>query len=122
MQNSRQALAEVRRTFSARTKPEHWLQTNLISVDRVDAEEFIEEIMAGAEPRKFFLSAIPYFDFLSVEAAIYLLPDVFSVVAEDTTNLVTFLPSFTMDHGKEVFRALSADERSSVAALLAVQP
>lgn len=115
---SKAALHKVRQIFAARNKPEDWLLPNLCAVDRIDGEEFIADVVAGAEPRTFFLSAIPYFDFLTVDAAIYLLPDLFSVIADDPTNLVTFLPSFTLAHGKEVFLSLSEGERISLHTLI----
>jgi hypothetical protein len=116
--SSTAALAEVRQIFGRRPKPDRWLRTDLCEVDRVDGEEFIDEIQAGAEPRTYFCSAIPYFNFLSVDAALYLLPEVFSVVAEDSIHLVTFLPLFTLPHGKEVFRSLTSAERQALSLLV----
>lgn len=81
------SLSSLRHAFHARSKPEKWLRDDLHPMDLEDGREFIDELKRGGSPEKYFLSAIPYPTFLTIEAGLYLLPDFLATITKDSIIL-----------------------------------
>jgi len=111
----------LEKAFSSRSKPQEWLLSDLCSVDRLDGGAFIDGLKEGKSAVVFFYSAIPYYSFLTKEAALHLLPDFFRILAKDHSYLITVLPSFELAHGRGVLMELTADESAAILRLFAAQ-
>lgn len=90
------------------------LREDLRGVDFVDAEEFRGSLQAGGSAARHFHSAIPYFSFLSDEAALFYLPELLSIFAGDRVELLTVFTSLELDSSRRVLAQLTATERQAV--------
>ena len=96
----------------------HDVAVDRAGVDRVDGEEFIAGLKEGKSALEYFYSAIPYYSFLSVDAAVYLLPDFLQTLSEDRSQLIAILPAFEIDSGRRALAELTAEERAAVLGLM----
>ena len=83
-------------------------------MDREDGIEFIDDIINGGSPEKYFLSAIPYPAFLTVDADLYLLPDLLATMDTESAQSVAVLCHLQSDHARPVVLSLTEEERAAV--------
>ena len=110
----------LRDAFRGRPRPSKWLCDELHPLDREDGSEFIADIERGASPAKYFLSAIPYASFLTLEAGVYLLPDYLASIVTESTQVVDVLCHLQSQYGWPVIEALTEEERVAVVRFLEV--
>ena len=107
------SLASLRQAFRGRAKPEKWLRDNLHPMDLEDGREFVDDISNGGSSEKYFLSAIPYPAFLTIEADLFLLPDFLATIVTDSSQAVTVLSHY-QESGKSALGVLTEEERAAV--------
>ena len=81
-------------------------------MDLEDGQEFIDDVKNGGSPEKYFLSAIPYPAFLTVEADLYLLPDYLATIITDSSQAMAVLSHY-QESGKSVLSVLTEEERAA---------
>jgi hypothetical protein len=107
------SLFSLRHAFHARTKPEKWLRDDLHPMDLEDGREFIDDLKCGGSPEKYLLSAIPYPAFLTIDAYLYLLPDLLATIVKDSTQAISVL-SHLQESGQPILHVLADEERAAI--------
>ena len=108
------AYAQLKVAFAHRTLPAEVLREDLCGVDAADAGDFRDSLQAGESTSSLFHSAIPYFSFLTDNAALFYLPELLSIFADDRTELLTVFMSLELDSGRRVLAQLSGIERAAI--------
>ena len=110
--------SNVRAAFAHRRLPSEVLRGDLYGTDAVDAAEFLEATRRGESAVTFFHSAIPYFTFLTDEAALFYFPDLLAIFAEDPVELLTVFQSLDVESGRRVLSKLNTSERAAICDLV----
>jgi hypothetical protein len=114
------AYAQLKGAFAQRVRPVQILREGLVGVDAMDAEDLRDCLRAGESASHHFHSAIPYFSFLTDEAALFYLPELLAIFADDRVELITVFMSLELDSGRRILTKLTDGERQAIHAWVQV--
>jgi len=107
-------LQRLKNAFRDRQNPSRWVRENLHPVDFEDATDFVREVESGHDKADLFQSAIPYFELLTNEARLFLLPDYLATLIPYPDQIIAVVVGLENQYGHELLASLSLAEHNAV--------